>query len=261
METKRLAEFLMTIRPETLDASTVNYAKMCVEDLVGVAIAGSAAEVGTIWARYSLAEPMTPGAFGAACWNGAFTRAEYRTAAAYNAACGHLLDLDDLHKFLHRPSSGGNGAGPRLPWDRNFTVAVGRYWRLSWLGMRLERGWARPINPEAYWFWHTTGVVGSYASATAAGMLLRLEEEQLLSTLGNAGTQSAGLWEFMENGSMSKSLHTANATLCGLRAAGAGKAGLYRCPHYSGRAQGLCKSPKSQRTSKRRYGGAGDTTL
>lgn len=42
------------------------------------------------------------------------------------------------------------------------------------------------INPEAYWFWHTTGVVGSYASATAAGMLLGLEEEQLLSTLGNA---------------------------------------------------------------------------
>lgn len=225
METKRLAEFLMTIRPETLDASTVNYAKMCVEDLVGVAIAGSAAEVGTIWARYSLAEPMTPGAIGAACWNGAFTRAEYRTAAAYNAACGHLLDLDDLHN-----SSIVHLAAVTVP----AALALGQKLHSSGrevlaaivAGYEAGARVGEAINPEAYWFWHTTGVVGSYASAAAAGMLLGLEEDQLLNALGNAGTQSAGLWEFMENGSMSKSLHTANATLCGLRAAELAKLGF-----------------------------------
>ena len=151
METKRLAEFLMTIRPETLDASTVNYAKMCVEDLVGVAIAGSAAEVGTIWARYSLAEPMTPGAFGAACWNGAFTRAEYRTAAAYNAACGHLLDLDDLHN-----SSIAHLAAVTVP----AALALGQKLHSSGrevlaaivAGYEAGARVGEAINPEAYWF-------------------------------------------------------------------------------------------------------------
>lgn len=100
METKKLAEFLMTIRPETLDEHTVDYAKMCVEDLIGVAIAGSAASVGGIWARYCLEEPMAPGAPTATCWNGSMQQAPYRTAAAYNAACGHLMDLDDLHILI-----------------------------------------------------------------------------------------------------------------------------------------------------------------
>lgn len=225
METKKLAEFLMTIRPETLDERTVDYAKMCVEDLMGVAIAGSAASVGGIWARYCLEEPMAPGAPTAACWNGSMQQAPYRTAAAYNAACGHLMDLDDLHN-----ASVAHLAAVSIP----AALALGQKLHssgaevLSAIVAGYEAG-ARvgeAINPEAYWFWHTTGVVGSFASAAAAAKLLKLDEEQLLNALGNAGTQSAGLWEFMENGSMSKSLHTANATLCGLRAAELAKLGF-----------------------------------
>ncbi len=225
METKKLAEFLMTIQPETLDDRTVDYAKMCVEDFVGVAIAGSAAEVGAIWAQYCLAEPLVPGVPGAVCWNGGLAWAEYRTAAAYNAACGHLMDLDDLHN-----SSIAHLAAVTVP----AAVALGQKLHSSGrevlaaivAGYEAGARVGEAINPGAYWFWHTTGVVGSYASAAAAGKLLGLEEEQLLSALGSAGTQSAGLWEFMENGSMSKSLHTANATLCGLRAAELAKMGF-----------------------------------
>lgn len=225
METKKLAEFLMTIRPETLDEHTVDYAKMCVEDLIGVAIAGSAASVGGIWARYCLEEPMAPGAPTATCWNGSMQQAPYRTAAAYNAACGHLMDLDDLHN-----ASVVHLAAVTIP----AALALGQKLHssgaevLSAIVAGYEAG-ARvgeAINPEAYWFWHTTGVVGSFASAAAAAKLLKLDEELLLNALGNAGTQSAGLWEFMENGSMSKSLHTANATLCGLRAAELAKLGF-----------------------------------
>jgi 2-methylcitrate dehydratase PrpD len=52
--------------------------------------------------------------------------------------------------------------------------------------------------------------------ATAA--LLRLDSAATVHALGNAGTQSAGLWQFLEAGTMTKHLHAG-------RAAEAGRAG------------------------------------
>ena len=75
------------------------------------------------------------------------------------------------------------------------------------------------INPGSYHYWHTTGVVGALCSAVAAGKLMGLDREKLLHAIGSAGTQAAGLWQFLEDGAMSKTLHTANGTLCGLRSA------------------------------------------
>lgn len=46
-----------------------------------------------------------------------------------------------------------------------------------------------------------------------------LDRKKLLHAIGSAGTQAAGLWQFLEDGAMSKTLHTANGTLCGLRSA------------------------------------------
>ena len=75
------------------------------------------------------------------------------------------------------------------------------------------------INPGSYHYWHTTGVVGALCSAVAAGKLMGLDRKKLLHAIGSAGTQAAGLWQFLEDGAMSKTLHTANGTLCGLRSA------------------------------------------
>lgn len=49
----------------------------------------------------------------------------------------------------------------------------------------------------------------------AAGKLMGLDRKKLLHAIGSAGTQAAGLWQFLEDGAMSKTLHTANGTLCG----------------------------------------------
>ena len=42
--------------------------------------------------------------------------------------------------------------------------------------------------------WHTTGVIGTFGAAAAAGHLLGLDEEEMVSAFGMAGTQSSGLW-------------------------------------------------------------------
>jgi 2-methylcitrate dehydratase PrpD len=75
------------------------------------------------------------------------------------------------------------------------------------------------INPSAYWFWHTTGVAGNFSAAATAGKLLNLDAEQMNHCFGTAGSQAAGLWEFMYDGAMSKTVHVGKACMNGIMAA------------------------------------------
>jgi 2-methylcitrate dehydratase PrpD len=70
-----------------------------------------------------------------------------------------------------------------------------------------------------YKIFHTTATVGTLAAAVAVGKLLDFDKEQFINLLGNAGTQAAGLWEFLRDAADSKQLHTAKAAADGLLAA------------------------------------------
>ena len=75
------------------------------------------------------------------------------------------------------------------------------------------------VGPSHYRVWHNTATCGPFGSAMAAATLLELTADQTMHALGNAGTQSAGLWEFMETGAMSKHLHAGRAAEAGVVAA------------------------------------------
>jgi len=75
------------------------------------------------------------------------------------------------------------------------------------------------VGPTHYKVWHNTATCGPYGSAMAAATLLDLDREQTTNALGNAGTQSSGLWQFIETGAMSKHLHAGRACESGLLAA------------------------------------------
>lgn len=214
--TQALSDFITDIQFEDLNGDTVDYTKMCVLDLLGVSIAGQGAPAEKIWRSYCLSGD--PQSAQAVCWTPGFPRAEYHKAAAYNAACSHLLDLDDVHNAsITHPGT------ITIP----TAMAMAQLWRRSGReliaaivgGYEAAARIGAAINPGAYWYWHTTGVVGAFSSAAAAGKLIGLNKGQMLHAFGSSGTQAAGLWEFLEDGSMSKSLHTANASLCGIRAA------------------------------------------
>lgn len=53
------------------------------------------------------------------------------------------------------------------------------------------------VGSEHYRVWHTTSTCGPFGSAMAAAEPLDLNEDQAVWALGNAGTQSWGLWEFL----------------------------------------------------------------
>lgn len=222
MQTKRLADFILDLTYRDLPAAAVTTAKMCIEDLLGVALAGSMTPQGKIWHTYF--HQFSQGT-EAPVWEPGFPVLAYHSAAALNAAYGHLLDMDDVHNasITHLgavtiPTALALGCVLHCS-GQDVLAAISAGYEI---GARVGEA----INPGAYHFWHTTAVVGALASAAVAGKLLQLMPEQMCSALGSAGTQAGGLWEFLNDGAMSKPLHTANATLCGIRSAELAQLGL-----------------------------------
>lgn len=72
------------------------------------------------------------------------------------------------------------------------------------------------VGPSHYKVWHNTATCGPFGAAMATAVLLNLDDEQCTHALGNAGTQSAGLWEFLKTGAMSKHLHAGRAAEAGV---------------------------------------------
>ena len=215
MQTQQLSDFLYDAQYRHLPSEAISMAKLFLEDILGVAIAGSLRRESLIWRKYFGQEH---GSQGATVWSGTFGHYPYRRAAALNAVYSHVMDLDDVHNasITHLGTvtiPAALAVGQKLHRSgREVIAAIAAGYEI---GARVGEA----INPGSYHYWHTTGVVGALCSAVAAGKLMGLDREQMLSAIGSAGTQASGLWQFLEDGAMSKTLHTANATLCGLRSA------------------------------------------
>lgn len=225
-QTRCLAAYLCGMDVSKFSDHTVDITKMCIEDFIGVAIAGSAKKESGIWKEYYSGKLTAP---QASTFQPGFTKVTVEQAAALNAVFGHVMDMDDVHN-----ASITHLAVITVPTAFALGQQLGKSGKeiIEAVAAGYEAG-ARigeAINPSSYKYWHTTGVVGAFAAGVTAAKLLGLDEEQMVNCLGSAGTQAAGLWEFLASGSMSKVLHTANANLCGLRSAELAKLGFTGAP-------------------------------
>jgi len=222
MSTKALADFACDLSFQDLPDRAIDAAKMCLLDILGVAVAGSITPQGRIWTEYFTRNRFVE---EAAVWDNRLGKIPCANAAALNAAHSHLMDLDDVHtsSITHLgavtiPSAIAVGQREKSSGKDVLAAIVAGYE----VGARIGEA----VNPASYRFWHTTAVVGTFSACTAAAKLLKLTRAEFLHSFGSAGTQSAGLWEFLEDGAMSKALHTANATICGIRSAELAKLGI-----------------------------------
>src|SRR5699024_9597256 len=136
-------------------------------------------------------------------------------AALVNGAASHISEIDDIHKgsIIHAatvvvPAALAVSEWKNLCGKDLITAVVAGYEVCFRIG--------EAVSPSHYYYWHNTATCGTFGSAVAAAKLLDLDEEQIVSTLGSAGTQAAGLWEFIEDGAMSKQLHPAKAAMNGV---------------------------------------------
>ena len=156
--------------------------------------------------------------------------------AFYLGGLCHILEMDDLHRdSVTHPGCVVIPAAWAIAEERDlggraFLKAVlAGYEACCRVGMA--------VGKAHYRVWHNTSTCGPFGSAMAGVDLLGLSEDEAVWALGNAGTQSSGLWQFLESGAMSKHLHTARAAESGVLAALLAQRRLHRPGRASSKAR------------------------
>ncbi|HEX7102037.1 MAG TPA: MmgE/PrpD family protein [Nitrolancea sp.] len=210
----QLAAFVTQTSFDDLPHDALTMARRSLLDWLGSAIRGGSVEAARI-AR-GVAERGMAGSNATVLATGQQLSA--LGAAFANGAASHVIELDDLHQ-----GSTFHPAAPIIPAALAIAEREGssgaELLRAIVLGYDVAIRIAEAVNPSHYRYWHPTGTCGVFGSATATGVLLGLDEEQLTQALGSAGTQASGLWQFLADGAMSKALHTAHAAHDGIIAA------------------------------------------
>jgi 2-methylcitrate dehydratase PrpD len=210
-----LARFAATLRIDAIPVPVLDRAEDLMIDWLGSALAGKGARPVESIARF--AERMGPD-------GGPSEVLIHRRgsspllAALANAAASHVAEQDDLHNgsVLHP-------ATVVFPPALAVAQALGRSGRellvAAVAGYEVGIRVGEFLGRSHYKIFHTTGTAGTLAAAAAAGRLLELDPKQMAHAFGSAGTQAAGLWEFLRDAADSKQLHTAHAAGAGLTAA------------------------------------------
>jgi 2-methylcitrate dehydratase PrpD len=209
-----LAQFIWSCEYASLPETVCDMARRCVLDWLGSAYRGSIEPPARMYADLALSQGSEAQA-STVC--GRF-RTSVGWAAQINAAASHTVEMDDLH-----PGSVLHAAAPIIPAALAIAESIdaGGEELISAIvaGYEVAIRAGEAAGRSHYDFWHTTATCGTFGAAAATAKLLRLSTEQTMHALGSAGTQAAGLWQFLDDGAMSKQLHVAHAAAAGVLSA------------------------------------------
>jgi 2-methylcitrate dehydratase PrpD len=218
--TERLSTFLVATQSTDLPPSVVDDAKYYTLDWLGSAIAGTVTEPG----RMLLAHARAQAGQGATVI-GLGEQRNADLAALTNGGLSHIVEMDDLDR-----ASVVHPAAPILPAALAVAEREGasglQFLTAVVLGYEVAIRVGEAVGKTHYRIWHNTATCGVFGATAAAGWLLGLSEQQMTWALGNAGTMSAGLWEFNVDGAMSKHLHAGRAASSGVLAADLARQGF-----------------------------------
>ncbi len=210
MIAERIAEFICETDYDQLPENVVSMAKKCILDWLGCSISGTqyppAEKIGNLIEKNNDGWSTLPGTG---------LKASPLLAAFYNGASSHSVELDDLHRktMLHPGAAVVSAAWAAAEHTgrsgKELIAAVV-------LGYEIAIRVAEAVVPSHFNFWYPTGTCAIFGAAAAAGKILGLGKEEMVFCLGNAGTQSAGLWEFHHEQTMSKQLLAGKAAMGGI---------------------------------------------
>lgn len=204
-----LARYVLSTNYEDIPGEVVSFAKLCILDYFGSAFAGAAKP--PIQMMDELVKEMG-GEEQATLVTGG--KSSVINASLVNGAASHIVELDDIHKssIIHAATVVVPAALAIAEWKKlsgkEFITAVV-------VGYEVCYRIGEAVSPSHYYYWHNTATCGTFGAAAASAKLLNLNEEEIVYALGSAGTQAAGLWEFIEDGAMSKQLHPGKAAMNG----------------------------------------------
>jgi 2-methylcitrate dehydratase PrpD len=210
----KLADFIQSLNFADLGQKTIHMARLSFLDWLGSVARGGQEEP----AKIALSVLSEQGGKPQATLLPSGEKTSALNAALGNGIASHIIELDDVHResIIHT----GAVVIPAALAIAEMTHANGRKFIESLVaGYEAAIRVGEAVTPSHYYYWHNTGTCGTFGACAAAGKIMGLDREQMVWALGNAGTQAAGLWEFLADGAMSKHLHPGKAAQNGLLSA------------------------------------------
>ncbi len=165
-------------------------------------------------------------------------------AALVNAAASHFVEQDDVHNgSVFHPAA--VVIAPALAVAQSLGASGAQLLTAVVAGYEVDIRVGEFLGRSHYKTFHTTATAGTLAAAAAVGNLLALTPAQMLHAFGSAGTQSAGVWEFLRDAADSKQLHCAHAAASGLMSAYLAQDGFTGAAKILEGAQGLAAGMSS----------------
>lgn len=153
---------------------------------------------------------------------GSWKKSSAMYAAMSNAYRCHILEFDDGAGGMH---TGTTILPAAIAAAEKYDASGKELIRAIVLGIEVACRISLAAGTSQNKYWHSTGTCGVFGAAMASGIIMGLDRDQLVWSLGNAGTMAAGLWQFNLEGAMTKYLHCAKAASDGLLASMLAKRG------------------------------------
>ncbi|WP_284466662.1 MmgE/PrpD family protein [Diaphorobacter nitroreducens] len=210
-----LAQFAATLQWSDVPAPVQRRTEDLWVDWFGSVLAGCRARPVASITRFALSQGP---ASGPAEVIGHGATSSPMMAALANAAASHVAEQDDVHNgSVFHPAA--VVFPPALAVAQSIGASGAQLMAACVAGYEVGIRVGEFLGRSHYKVFHTTATAGTLAAAAAVGRLLDLTPAQMQHAFGSAGTQSAGLWEFLRTAADSKQLHTAHAAAAGLMSA------------------------------------------
>ena len=211
--TAQAARFAATLDLATVPAGVRRVARECLQDFVGVALAGVPEDA----SRLALAWVEDEGSARVASVFGTGAPASAANAAFANGTAGHALDLDDVCLAMRgHPTT---VVGPAVIAVAEATGASGAEALAGYIAgveviIAMGFGIGRTHYPAG---WHSTATLGTVGAAAGVARVLCLDVATTQHALGIAASFASGMR--CNFGSMTKPLHAGHAARNGVVAA------------------------------------------
>jgi len=212
---RRLARFVVALEFDDVPAAVVGRAALLALDTLGCCLAASRYDFG----RAARATAERLGGKPESTVIGGAVRVAAANAVLANSTLAHGLDFDDTREdaIVHTgcvavPTSLAVGEATGAPGRAALTALVAA------VEVMCRVGLAVPGKFHARHY-HPTALTGTFAAAAAAAKLYGLTEDELVRAFGICGSQTAGIIEYLADGTWTKRLHPGWSAHAGIIAA------------------------------------------
>ena len=235
---RQFAKYILDLKFADLPESTVEKTKLCFADWLAAVFNSKINGLADTYVDFA----TRMGGNGTSTIIGRDRKTALPWAAFANASLGHITEVDDGHKmsmmhvgilvfpvvFAYAEKLGSSGR-------EMIEAAV--------CGYDLAIRVGECLGKDHYSIWHTTATAGTFGAAAAAAKMLKLGEDEIVWTFGYAGTQAAGLWQFLVDGAVeAKPFHPGKAVMNGIIAAEFASQGIAGPEHIFEGEKGFCRA-------------------